>query len=806
MPFISWREKSALVFRSILIACSVTYLPSMLMPQFDAATSSPAQSHHFPKKGEVQWPPPCAEKAKNQFRSGVVKASLPIHRSWSFPHQLPSKRFEGENLSFATRVLGWSMSTLGGQKARRGDGHKSMERLHHITRNQADSRPGWGHAYSRKGQKLGKPVTPSQLKDKQGSGRTRPTNNQLLYKAYFRWQHYPVLGSCLEGEMNLPSETDACASVTAAFLQVLHGLQEAECVRPSRARNILKLLAQDTRHTKVVDLACATHRVSEELKRHCLMDVDRQQYTTNLDRNRYGNDDQYMFTVIRYNLCLLEMCPCLVDVEVLDQKSNESILVSAGVDACMCQTDERNPFDAADKTRRSVSRSDRLDALFEAAARDTGNEASSTPGSAANNTVTNAMTKSKSISGQRGSKHQVSGGEVNSLQKAINAFQADPSFTDATRDSSKKPVPKRSFSSYHPTSKILDGSLGDVHCQWGSPETVEDNGRGVGNGTGEVHQLQDTAAVTGVKREREAEPEETIHWQQQRNYKLGKQSSSVGPRSATAAELKRLHAEVRQLCAEGRRTREDLMETRREMSAMASFKRDFDEDRGRWRKVESELQGLRTEVRRLAADRAASEEKSQQAESQLAANRQVINILLSRLQQLLMASQSMRVPGENSPSNSPNSPPTSGTEPGGSSTVVVQSEPDSHLVPLSAVAQVPTMPSQVQSNIMLAHMAHQLHNQLNATLIPPVHQVHQKHGPLLECGQEGLRSGPPARLGLTEAGPIHWGPSRNGLNMALVGGMDPQRNAPLQMEVPAVMVRDVDQVGNQSLLQNTGNC
>lgn len=33
---------------------------------------------------------------------------------------------------------------------------------------------------------------------------------------------------------------------------------------------------------------------------------------------------------------MLDLCPCLVDVEVLDQKSNESILVSAGVDACGC--------------------------------------------------------------------------------------------------------------------------------------------------------------------------------------------------------------------------------------------------------------------------------------------------------------------------------------------------------------------------------------------------------------------------------------------------------------------------------------
>ena len=37
------------------------------------------------------------------------------------------------------------------------------------------------------------------------------------YKAYFRWSHYPYK---LKAGTNLLVETDACASVTAAFLQV----------------------------------------------------------------------------------------------------------------------------------------------------------------------------------------------------------------------------------------------------------------------------------------------------------------------------------------------------------------------------------------------------------------------------------------------------------------------------------------------------------------------------------------------------------------------------------------------------------
>jgi len=73
-------------------------------------------------------------------------------------------------------------------------------------------------------------------------------------------------------------------------------LQEVESLHCQSQRNVLKILSQDTRHTKVVNLACGTHRVSDELKKHYLTDIEGTQYTTNLDRNRYGSDDQYMFT------------------------------------------------------------------------------------------------------------------------------------------------------------------------------------------------------------------------------------------------------------------------------------------------------------------------------------------------------------------------------------------------------------------------------------------------------------------------------------------------------------------------------
>lgn len=45
-----------------------------------------------------------------------------------------------------------------------------------------------------------------------------------------------------------------------------------------------------------MELSTGTHRVPDELRKHYLSDGESGQYSTNLDRNRYGNDDQYLFT------------------------------------------------------------------------------------------------------------------------------------------------------------------------------------------------------------------------------------------------------------------------------------------------------------------------------------------------------------------------------------------------------------------------------------------------------------------------------------------------------------------------------
>merc|ERR1712159_947185 len=75
----------------------------------------------------------------------------------------------------------------------------------------------------------------------------------------------------------------------------MRALDMAESQRLHNPRNILRLLSVNTRRTKVVALNAGTHRVPEELRRHQLSDSDGNDYSTNLDRNRYGNDNNYLF-------------------------------------------------------------------------------------------------------------------------------------------------------------------------------------------------------------------------------------------------------------------------------------------------------------------------------------------------------------------------------------------------------------------------------------------------------------------------------------------------------------------------------
>lgn len=106
----------------------------------------------------------------------------------------------------------------------------------------------------------------------------------------------------------------------------------------------------------MVELSSGTHRVADDLRRHCLNDGEHGQYSTNLDRNRYGNDDQYLATVIRYDLEYLDLCPCMVDVEIIDAKAgNESTLVSCGPELCNCSGGMRKVGSQAAFPARSSS-------------------------------------------------------------------------------------------------------------------------------------------------------------------------------------------------------------------------------------------------------------------------------------------------------------------------------------------------------------------------------------------------------------------------------------------------------------------
>ena len=166
--------------------------------------------------------------------------------------------------------------------------------------------------------------------------RQRPTNNQLLYRINFNWEHYEhALPASVR--KTLPRCTEACASVTSAFLQTLKALDTAESQRTKNPRNILQLLSVNTRRTKVVALNAGTHRVPDELRRHQLTDSDGNEYSTNLDRNRYGSDNNYLYTVTRFNLQALELCPLMAQVQIIGTKgSADDVLLGADKSECSC--------------------------------------------------------------------------------------------------------------------------------------------------------------------------------------------------------------------------------------------------------------------------------------------------------------------------------------------------------------------------------------------------------------------------------------------------------------------------------------
>ena len=120
---------------------------------------------------------------------------------------------------------------------------------------------------------------------------------------------------------------------------MLKAIHTAEIHREHGGRNVLKLLSVNTRRTKVVALSTGTHRVPDELRRHQLADEEGNEYSTNLDRNRYGNDDQYLFTVIKFNLEALGLCPLICQVEIIDAKAKaeDCLVVKVPEEHCTCR-------------------------------------------------------------------------------------------------------------------------------------------------------------------------------------------------------------------------------------------------------------------------------------------------------------------------------------------------------------------------------------------------------------------------------------------------------------------------------------
>lgn len=439
------------------------------------------------------------------------------------------------------------------------------------------------------------------MTDDRATVRTRPTNNQLLYKAYFRWNHYPVPNSPIY-DVN---ETDACASVTAAFLQVMRILQEVEALHCPTQRNVLKILSQDTRHTKVVNLACGTHRVSDELKKHFLTDIDGTQYTTNLDRNRYGADNQYMFTVIRHNLSTLGLCPCLVDVEVLDQKSNETVMVSAGIEACVC---EESWHDVKDDKMSCDGQSCSPDSSAPSEEKSSGKSTSfnqiAAPGSSHKRFSQSQTGECFGPTVNNKSGHSTM---ANEFDAAIGLASFNGPLHQGFSRRAKKTYGKSASSIAADT--LLDMTQHKPRYRFGDDQ--EESG-GFG------------------KRTRENENGEGIYWEFQNTAQLQKVNAAT--KTALGVDYKRMKSNFSQLSFNSEQIIDEVCKMKSKLSGMDPLRFQIEEDNARIRRMEDELIALKMEIRRHVAE-------SRQWESQLLANRRVIGMLLNRLQQSLGCNQ-----------------------------------------------------------------------------------------------------------------------------------------------------------------------
>ena len=88
-----------------------------------------------------------------------------------------------------------------------------------------------------------------------------------------------------------------------------------------------------------------THRVSEDLKKHLLQkSEDEIEYGTNLDRNRYGTDTDYLHTCIRYNVNSLNLCEKLVNIEIIDCKGGITAAAAMNVSSNSSSSTRKKPM------------------------------------------------------------------------------------------------------------------------------------------------------------------------------------------------------------------------------------------------------------------------------------------------------------------------------------------------------------------------------------------------------------------------------------------------------------------------------
>jgi len=297
-----------------------------------------------------------------------------------------------------------------------------------------------------------------------------------------------------------------------------------------------------------------------------------------------------------------------VDVEVLDQKSNETVMVSAGIEACICEDSWRDlKDDKMSCDAHSCSPDSSAPSEEKSSGKSTSFNQIAAPGSSHkrfSQSQTGEADSFRTVNNRSGQNMM-----ANEYDAAIGLVSVNGHTPQGFSRRAKKAYGKTA-------SSIAADTLLDLtqHCKqrYRFNEEQEDANGGFG------------------KRTRENDNGEGIYWDFQNAAQMQKVNAAT--KAALGVDYKRMKSSFSRLNFDSEQIIDEVCKMKSKLSGMDPLRYQIEEDNARIRRMEEELMALKMEIRRYVTE-------SRQVESQLLANRRVIGMLLNRLQQSLGCNQ-----------------------------------------------------------------------------------------------------------------------------------------------------------------------